>query len=105
MVFDTAAAALRINGRIDSRGEIFGHYPIRFASLVTHEIGISEKKERTAIIISLFKIPKEPTFMDSHYNRLPPNPTYHTVDENHSKMSHWTTLPFWRENSSRLGLG
>ena len=77
MVFDTAgAAALRINGRIDSRGEIFGHYPIRFASLVTHEIGISEKKERrTAIIISLFKIPKEPTFMDSHYNRLPPNPT------------------------------
>ena len=74
MVFDSAAA-LRINGRIDSRGEIFGHYPIRFASLVTHEIGISEKKERTAIIISLFKIPKEPTFMDSHYNRLPPNPT------------------------------
>lgn len=35
-----------INGRIDSRGEIFGHYPIRFASLVTHEIHISEKKER-----------------------------------------------------------
>ena len=33
-----------INGRIDSRGEIFGHYQIRFASLVTHEIHISEKR-------------------------------------------------------------
>ena len=34
--------------------------------------------------------------MDSHYNRLPPNPTYHTVGENPSKKvslgnisSHW----------------